>query len=156
MKVYLAAPYVARDTLRVCADELVGIGITVTSSWLRGQADIQIGSGAALDESDEAVREHCRQDFADVAKADTLVVFTGLAIESMRIPGGNGPMLHTGGRHVETGYALARDIPVIVIGDAENVFHRGCCTVVSDWHAAVLMLVVLDRALSLDRLVGAS
>jgi nucleoside 2-deoxyribosyltransferase len=147
LRVYLAAPYAARDAIRVYADELRLIGMVCTSSWL--QEDVAIGKGtigAAVDESDDAVKQHCVKDFADIGRADALVLFTGETVREMGLPGLDFMTLHTGGRHVETGYALAKGIPVIVVGHAENVFHRGACITAIDWHRAVLELVNLNRA----------
>lgn len=133
MKVYLAAPYAVRDTVKQLAAELQRVGFTVTSSWLDETHDIKPGTeGAAVDLNDAQVAAHARQDFADIDKAGQFVLFTAKACGA---EGG-------GGRHVETGYALARGIPVIIIGEPENVFHRlgANVTVVPNWHDAVLEL----------------
>jgi nucleoside 2-deoxyribosyltransferase len=153
LKVYLAAPYVARDALRQYADELRLIGMVCTSSWLTEDVEIKQGTiGATVEQTEDQVQGHCKKDFADIDRANVLVVFTGEVVRtSMALPD---PMLssqlHTGGRHVETGYALAKYKPVIVIGPAENVFHRGACIRATNWHCAVLALINLDRALPVD------
>jgi nucleoside 2-deoxyribosyltransferase len=143
MKVYLAAPYACRDGLRGLAAELVKIGMSVTSSWLTEKQAIDAGTvGAAADLADAQVRHHVQTDFRDIERADVLVAFTGAA--AVRFNASN--VSHSGGRHVETGYALALGKPVIVIGPPENVFHRGACTNVPDWHEAVLELVSIQRS----------
>jgi nucleoside 2-deoxyribosyltransferase len=132
MKVYLAAPYAVRDTVRDLAAELARIGFTITSSWLDEKHDITPGTEkAATDLTDAQVSAHARQDMNDIDVSDLLVLFTAKACGA---EGG-------GGRHIETGYALARGIPVIVVGDPENVFHRlgpSRVTVVPNWHGAVI------------------
>jgi len=134
MRVYLAAPYTVRDTVKQLAAELWRVGFTVTSSWLDETHDINAGTqGAATDLDDAAVSAHARQDMVDIDKSEVLVLFTA---KSCGAEGG-------GGRHVETGYALATRVPIIVIGEPENVFHRlgtPRVTIVPTWHEAVLEL----------------
>ena len=132
MKVYLAAPYGSRDVIRDYAAELREIGITVTSSWLAEQHEINDGTqGAATALSDEQVSQHAQTDIREVRGSDLLVLFTAGYIG---VEGG-------GGRHVETGVALASHKPVLVVGEPENVFHRttGVFTF-PDWHAVVIDL----------------
>lgn len=133
MKVYLAAPYASRPTVAAYADELRHIGITVTSSWLAETHEINAGTEkAATALTDEQVAEHAATDLREVRESDLLVLFTAA---SVGVEGG-------GGRHVETGAALALGKPVVVVGDPENVFHRigSQATVVADWHAAAVEL----------------
>lgn len=144
MKVYLAAPYGSRDTLRDYRDQLTRVGFTVTSSWLTETHDINEGTqGAATALPDAQVAQHAIDDLRDIDKSDLLVLFTAA---SVGVEGG-------GGRHVETGYALAKIGAghVIVVGKPENVFHRlKGVVVVPDWHEAVVelsaRLVALERS----------
>ncbi len=53
------------------------------------------------------------EDLWEIAQAATFIAFT-------EPPGASG----RGGRHVELGYALARDKRVIVVGPHENIFHH--------------------------------
>jgi hypothetical protein len=158
-KVYLAAPYAARDGLRPFADELAVIGMECTSGWLLSDSDIVAGSGAASEQPIEQIRSEAWADLRAVGASDCIVQFTALAIESLRIPGASGPGLHSGGRQVELGYALSQSHKRrIVIGHPENIFQRALCEVVQDWHGAVLALVAYEReknaASSLDVAVG--
>lgn len=145
MKVYLAAPYGSRATIRGYAQQLSKVGFTVTSSWLDEKHEINDGTqGAATALPDDQVDQHARDDMRDIDKSDLLVLFTSA---SVGVEGG-------GGRHVETGYALAKlgAAHVIVVGDPENVFHRlSAVTTVPDWHEAVVelssRLVRLERSL---------
>jgi nucleoside 2-deoxyribosyltransferase len=145
LTVYLAAPYGSRDTIAGYAAELTSIGITVTSSWLAEKHEINDGTqGAATALSDDQVADHANTDLREVRDSDVLVLFTAAAVG---VEGG-------GGRHVETGAALALGKPVLVVGEPENVFHRlgpRQVFLVADWHAAVLDLarrfVVAQRPL---------
>lgn len=133
MKVYLAGPYAARELLGEYAIELADIGISVTSRWLLETHDITPGTQkAAVDLSDEEVSAHAIADLADVEAADVLVLFTAA---NVGFEGG-------GGRHVETGVAIALNKPVVVVGEPENVFHRMGFGVrlVQDWPDAVRAL----------------
>lgn len=131
MKAYLAAPYQSREQIRVCAAVLQQWGVTVTSTWLLEDHEINAGTThAATALPDEAVAAHAQQDMDDIDRSDLVVLFTAA---SVGVEGG-------GGRHVETGYALASGKPVIVIGEPENVFHRlgaPAVQLVPDWPAAV-------------------
>jgi nucleoside 2-deoxyribosyltransferase len=143
MRVYLAAPYAARDHLRPLAEELRSLGFATTSSWIGEQQDINAGTvGAAVAQTQAEVEAHVVQDFSDLNRTDVVVAFT--AVTCARLCCGDWlPSFNTGGRHVETGFALAKGKRVIVVGEPENVFHRAACRCVPDWHAAVLALVEL-------------
>lgn len=115
MKVYLAGPYGSRDKLRRYASELKDAEIECMSSWLEETHEINAGTqGAAIALADEVVAAHAETDLIDINLSDVLVLFTSSYVG---VEGG-------GGRHVETGYAIARSMPVIVVGEPENVFHR--------------------------------
>lgn len=119
LRAYLAAPYVAREQVADFARELVEVGLDVTASWISEDHEITPGTlGAAPALTGEEVARHAATDLDDIERCDVLIVFTaaalGLAIEDCA----------SGGRHVETGYALAKGVPVIVVGEPENVFHR--------------------------------
>jgi hypothetical protein len=53
-------------------------------------------------------------DLEDVRAADALVVIKPTTSHRDS----------TGGHHVETGIALERGLPIILLGEAENVFHQ--------------------------------
>jgi hypothetical protein len=144
MNVYLAAPYAARDALRKCADDLTRLGHTCTSTWLNETTEISAGTvGVAADITDVQAAAHVRADLADVARSHALVVWTWHAAEPIVTGGGN-----SGGRHVETGAAMAKGIPVVVIGEPENIFHRAAdVTCVADWHEACLVLADHETAM---------
>lgn len=119
LRAYLAAPYAARERIRDYAEDLVRIGIDVTASWLDEEHEINagtIGAAPALDPAE--VARHAATDLDDIERCDVLVLFTAQAL------GFDPAEVASGGRHVETGYALAKGVPVIVVGEPENVFHR--------------------------------
>ena len=138
MRVYIAAPYAAREQVRGYATELTRVGFTTSSTWLDETHEINAGTlGAATELTDAQVSEHATTDLLDVQRSDVLVLFTAPSV-------GLAPEQNTsGGRHVETGYALALGKPIVVVGEPENVFHRigsKRVTVVPDWHEAVIEL----------------
>lgn len=129
MKIYLAGAYATRDALKQVAQRFEVEGHDITSRWLEATHDILPGTvGAALDHDDELVSRRAQEDFEDIGSASALVVF---------VPGPGVLQGNTGGRHVETGYALALGKRVVVVGVAENIFHRAFCTVVPDLRAAL-------------------
>lgn len=140
MKLYLAGPYAARDRL---AERVVPLlqerGHTVQAGWLGGTRPITPSSlGAALGQSTETVRMYAAADFADIDACEGLVMLTAGYLSDLW--GTPDALLHTGGRHVEVGYALARSKPVYVVGEPENVFERTLCQVVPDLGALLQLL----------------
>lgn len=137
MKIYLAAPYSARDHIRDLRDSISLLNIKVTSGWLNGGSEInETTIGASWASSDERVKKGTSGDFADIDAADGVLMFTGNFIRKVW-PSINEDTLHTGGRHVEVGYALAHKKPVVILGEFENVFQRGMCTQAGSVSAAL-------------------
>lgn len=134
MNVYLAGPYAARPTIKAYADELEAIGYKVTATWLNETHDINDGTTAAATAlPDDQVDAHARQDMRDIDRADLFIAFTAARA------GVDAQQGSSGGRHVETGYAIAKAIPVILVGEPENVFHRlATVTACHDWHDALI------------------
>ena len=149
MKVYIAAPYPARELAKIYADELASIGIECTSTWVTETVEInEQSTGSATGLTDKQVKQHVTTDLHDIRRADVLVHLT--ALHAFRAAGLNGtadsPTLNSGGRHVELGFALALNKHIINVGYPENVFHRGRANNVAGWHEAVLALVqIKDR-----------
>lgn len=114
-KVYVAGPYGAREQLRQVRERLRAHGHVVSSSWMDEDHEVTAGTqGAAVDLPTATVAGYAATDLLEVGDADVLVLFTAA---SVGVEGG-------GGRHVETGYALAKGVQVVVVGEPENVFHR--------------------------------
>lgn len=139
MKIYIAAPYAARAQVRRYADQLTRIGFTCTMRWTEETHEINDGTtGAATALTDDEVAGHAADDLRDVERADLFVLLTaqacGLAVISAA----------SGGRHVETGYFIAKDRGannVYVVGEPENIFHRLYgVNICATWHDAVLAL----------------
>lgn len=126
MKVYLAAPYKARDYMLIhVARHLEFKGHVVVSSWIREDHLVHSGTiNAAPSQTEEYCASHIARDFADIDSADVVVLFTGQFI-SESLYSVNLLDTVSGGRHVEVGYALAKGKRVIVVGNPENIFHRG-------------------------------
>ena len=99
MHVYIAAPNELLEDARLVRTKLKHAGIVVTSRWLNGL---------------ESLSDRCAtMDLADVDAADVLLLLNPL----------NWERSGTGGRHVELGYALARQKKILIVGVRSNVFH---------------------------------
>lgn len=145
MRIYIAAPYAVRDEMRPFADALTVDGHIVTASWLDATHEIHAGTlGTAPDLDDDYAEAHSRADVDEVAESDLVVLVTWATAQALamgRELGGN-----SGGRHVETGVALALDIPVLVWGEPENIFHRGICATADTWEEVIDKINVLRDA----------
>lgn len=111
LKVYLAARFSRFDELNVYKAGLAKLDVEVTSRWLNGGHE-WVGTDDDVIPV-ERNAEFAQEDLDDVDEADVLICFT----ESAR----SGPA--RGGRHVEFGWALAKQKPIIVVGHRENVFY---------------------------------
>ena len=112
MRIYLCASYARRDELLGYRDDLIALGHDVTSRWLTGEPEpgddgINIGGDVAQRP------QFALDDYADICASDLMIAFT----EPPRSP------FSRGGRHVEAGIALGREIPLWVVGPVENVFY---------------------------------
>lgn len=145
MKIYLAAPYAARDILK---EDLVfwrKHDHQVTCGWVKGTRPLGTASyGISEHSTQEEVEAHTQMDFEDIDAADALVLYTAQYLVDRAGLDHNAHNLHSGGRHVETGYALAKDKPVIVVGPLENVFQRGMCMWSDDLEGALKCLDLVD------------
>ena len=123
MIIYLAARYSRRLELCGYRDQLTARGHVVPARWLDGSHQIGNDGMPLTEEGERRFEEghpdadHLRARFAchdleDVLGCDMLIAFTE--------PPRSGTS--RGGRHVELGIALGRDIPVTIIGPRENVF----------------------------------
>ena len=130
-RVYLAGPYRCRDLIQELRTQLEAGGAYVsTASWLDEDCEITPAvTGAAPGLSDEQVQQFSLADLADVDRAQYVIHVTPAVLD------GGDP--GSGGRHVEVGYALGRGIPVVTVGEPENIFARTATTCVPDFGAAV-------------------
>jgi nucleoside 2-deoxyribosyltransferase len=101
--------------MREVRDYINGIsGFTVNARWL---AEGPHGKSDSPSMPDDQLRTYAREDCEDIAACDALIMFADPQNHS-----GTAPV--TGGRHVETGYALAFNKHVVIVGKRENVFSR--------------------------------
>ena len=107
MKIYLAGRYGRRVELLKYAAALNASWHGVTSRWLRGAHEAK---DATLTEAEAA--GWAKYDLEDIDTADAVIAFT----EAPDNPHGRG------GRHVELGYAIAKDKRILVVGHRENIF----------------------------------
>lgn len=116
MKVYLAAPYSAKDQITQYAAQLKDLGVGVTSSWL-DEPHKPTTQMHELTHEEHLV--YAEQDVLDVCAADAMVFFTDPTKTIVRA-----------GRHVEFGMVvilnkLRGPMPIYVIGpEYENIFHH--------------------------------
>lgn len=113
VRVYVSSSWSNRkEALRV-AQELMLSGATITSSWLTVESTTGNVNALLLPDRHEGCRQRAMQDLRDIDDCDVFVLL-------------NPKRLHLsghGGRHVETGYAIAKGKPIFILGARENVFH---------------------------------
>jgi len=100
-RVYIAAPFPLKHMAITLRFGLKSVGIVCSSRWLDLPTD-EWSESAAL------------ADLSDVESSSMLIAINP---KDWAIKG-------TGGRHVEFGYAVARDRPIVLIGERTNVFHH--------------------------------
>jgi len=106
---YLAGRYGRRDELKGYAHQLQSRGYGVTSRWLSCAHD-------ALDDKTKDLSLQAiwaKEDVEDIDQADVLLAFTESPESGYS----------RGGRHIEVGYAIAKAIPIVVVGPIENIFY---------------------------------
>lgn len=104
MTFYLAGKYDKRLELVRIAEALTGMGHTVQAEWLNGSH-----SGT----SDDEKYLYAKIDLEDIDACSHFVLF-------------NLPLDHpesSTGRHVELGYALAKQKTCIIVGAGESIFY---------------------------------
>lgn len=122
--IYLSGQFEDAPVLREARRRLTALGYRITSRWLDAPSSVPATSLADQEGAAGRLAIIARQDFEDIAAADAVVVFN--PAESCGIG--------RGGRHVETGYALALGKPVAIVGARGNVFHwLPEIAVVPDW-----------------------
>lgn len=113
MKVYLASGYRQRSFLNGFAEGLKAQGFIVCSRWL----DVTERPDRDSENWEVFARRIAQENIEDLLQADVLIVDTnGIA------PTNNG------GVHFETGFMVAREKLVIVVGKSGNTFH---------WHPSI-------------------
>lgn len=102
---YLAAKYTYRTTVLKIAVIMAKHHHRITSAWL---------DGSHTSETPEDQASYARMDLLDIYQATTLVLFQ-FPVEAPE---------DSTGRHVEFGYALAREKRMILVGKKTSVFHH--------------------------------
>jgi len=115
-QIYIAAPYPLKDEALLLRRSLLVAGFRVVARW--------------LDEQEENSNRTARLCLDDVDGADIVVALNPPAWANAG----------TGGRHVELGYALARNKRIVVIGPPTNVFHH---------HADIHTVDSVDQAMAI-------
>lgn len=98
-RVYIAAPMPMKTEAAALRGKLQLNDVSCTSHWIDGNMPLD--------------QDAARRDFADINDAEAMVF---LNPTFWRNEG-------TGGRHTEVGYALARNMPIFLLGHPSNVFH---------------------------------
>ena len=124
MNIYLAAPYAARDDLRAgVVPALRKAGHEITSNWVFAEHKIHRGVlDAAPEQTDDYTTRQVQLDLGDIDRSQIVLLFTSGFV--MQHYGLLKAQTVSGGRHIETGYALALGKRIIILGQPENIFHR--------------------------------
>lgn len=110
MRVYLAARYSRKLELREYAKQAEENGIVVGAEWLK---ESESPTSTLEESTPETLTKYALQDISDIIDCDAFVFFSESSTEAFV----------RGGRHVEFGFALALEKPIIIIGKEENIFH---------------------------------
>lgn len=103
MKIYVASIFARRPEMRTVEARLKERGHECTSRWLWVTADNTPDNWPLL----------AQMDLDDVDASDALITF----------PQAYGSSNIGGGRHFELGYAYARKLPIVLVGNVEIIFH---------------------------------
>ena len=108
--IYIAARYSLKETVTFIAELLGGDGHNILSDWHEEHhaPDVKV-----QDLSDKENRHVAYKDMLQVRGA-TAMVFLAEHPDTATV---------RGGRHVEFGIAVEREIPIFVLGPRENIFH---------------------------------
>lgn len=114
MKIYIAATFDRRQSLRLIREELTSLGHHITSSWLDEQDE-------SLLDYETRARHMAIKDLVEVAEADCIILETGDSRSS-------------GGKNTEWGFALARPgTRRWIVGPLQSIFHRLCDKQFASW-----------------------
>lgn len=110
MRVYLSARFERQEEMQRYSEQLRAEGIEVVSAWTELDSPSSDGfTGIAV----ERRALTAMMDVQQLVGANALVLFSDAANPDPR-----------GGKHVETGIALALSKRILLVGSAENVFHN--------------------------------
>lgn len=106
-KIYVAGPWVYRSHSIECAKDMRAAGFEVVSRWHDKHHETSPDDSTGLSDPPDLIRSEALQDVEDVRAADVLVVLN---------------LQKSEGKAVETGIALERRIPFVVVGPQLNIF----------------------------------
>lgn len=114
LKVYVAAPWVAKDQALVAKQAFETAGIEVTARWITRDtpADIsaRYNAGETNPADDQHLTEEAINDVEDVIKADLFVILN---------------LDKSEGKATEMGMAYALGMPIILVGQrTRNIFYH--------------------------------
>ena len=141
LRIYLSGQFEDVTLLRRVRDDLTRHGFVITSRWLNGDSLEPATASAGEEGSTARLVSIASQDLEDIESADVVVVFNPDVART----------IGRGGRHVETGYALARAKPVILVGVRSNVFHWLPTVAVIDKWEELIEKLREDRCTTLRR-----
>lgn len=122
MRIYIAASWKDRPTMRKLRSLLVADGHTVTSTWLDWPEDNHGLSGW------DSHQKSAMDDLSDIESANLVLIST-------RVPSSRG------GFHTELGYALGLGKMVAIIGPRpSNFFYHPAIMEFEDWPSVLVAL----------------
>lgn len=113
MNIYLAARFSRRSECYMLGSLLEKIGHTIVSRWSSPTSDHQTPVGKSKQAADQERKQFAIEDIEDIDASDWFICFMDEARNDGR-----------GGKHVEFGYALAKEKRISIIGPRETVFHH--------------------------------
>lgn len=111
--VYIAARFSRRHEAHAIARRLMGIGHTITSRWVKPEADHVLPVGISAPAADAERRRFAMEDCEDVRACDWCISLMEEPRSGTR-----------GGRHIEFGFDLGLGKRLTIIGPRETVFHH--------------------------------
>lgn len=105
MRVYVAAPWTAKDAAQAAAGLLEDAGHKITKKWWEHR---EVPGYLAGHADDRELQDQASEDIAGINSASAFVLLN---------------LSKSEGKAVETGYALAAGCQMILVGDPSNLFH---------------------------------
>jgi nucleoside 2-deoxyribosyltransferase len=105
VKIYIAAPWIKKQEAIAVGEQFKAAGHEITSRWFYHEGDPNDSAGVTA--TNERIQVQANEDIKDVLRADTLVVLN---------------LAKSEGKAVETGIAIANNIPVVSVGPRSNIF----------------------------------
>lgn len=107
MRIYIAAPWRRRPEAIAAGERFKAAGHELTCRWFTHETDGDPNDSTGVTCDPVSIRFQANEDITDVLRADVLVVLN---------------LQKSEGKAVETGIAIANNIPVISVGPRSNIF----------------------------------